>query len=323
MARAAYLDPCVSPLDCASGDCAIGVGTSRFCTRSCTTRRDCGDGMLCAIPPGLSVGRCLPDDTGAPCNLRTAEPCRRYCYALSGSDAVAHCTRECANGADCPAGFACQSITTTSGTTSVCVSIERPCARAADCPSGLCLPTVGCTAQCRSANDCPSRVPGLSPYRCMPAAGGVNVCNPPRATNAGAVGFVAGADPMGTTCATTGTNTCRSAVCDDTESPPVCVENCTPSGGCPAGWGCRPWVPDPTAPTEYYLVCRIAGTGALGSLCTRGSDCATALCQGDASGGTTGYCTRLCSTDGLCPTGMRCALGGTTVGGTPISICVR
>lgn len=319
---AAYLDPCSSNGDCQSNDCAtVGLATG-FCTRSCASRRDCGDGYLCAS------SRCLPDDTGLRCDPRsTTSPCARFCFGNSASG-VGHCTRECANGADCPAGFACSVV---SGT-SVCVEVERSCAHAADCPSNFCLgPSetfAGCSAQCRTAADCPrrftlsdsGRLLALPPYQCQSAGGGVSLCVPPlQGVIAG--GDIQGTDPIGASCGASGTVSCFSGVCDtgtpgDPLAPAMCVQTCTPTGGCPSGYGCKPWIDG----TDLYLTCRPAGSGALGSTCTRGGDCATALCQGVTA--TTGYCTRLCS-DGVCPTGMSCTYAGTTVDGTRVSLCVR
>ncbi len=317
----AYLDPCTSTADCQSGDCHPTAGGA-FCTRSCTSRRDCGDGYVCSIPAGSASGRCVPDDTGARCDpTSSAVSCARFCFGNSVSR-VGHCTRECAGGRDCPAGFACSLV---SGT-SVCVEIERPCARAADCPSNFCLGPAGssfrgCTSQCRSAADCPPRMViedggrllALPAYTCQNVEG-VNLCVPP-ITGIIAGGDVLGSDAMGATCdPNPGARVlCRSGVCDG-EAPPVCVQACTPSGGCPSGFACRTWLPDgPTG--SVYLVCRPAGSGAVGTRCARGGDCATALCLGD-------YCTRFCN-DGVCPTGMRCTPAGSAVGGVAVSICMR
>jgi hypothetical protein len=321
--RGAYLDPCTSTVDCQSMDCAPLGGASGFCTRSCTSRRDCGDGYLCAR------GRCVADDTGAACNPVGASACAAYCFGNSASGR-GHCTRECSSGRDCPAGYACQPV---SGTP-VCVEVETTCSRAADCVTNLCLGPMGsmfrgCTALCRTAADCPQRLTiedagrliSLPAYTCE-VVGGDRVCVPPiQGIIAG--GDLAGSDPIGSTCNGTpgATVLCRSGVCDSDDVPPTCVQGCTPTGGCPSGFACRPWLPDgPTG--SVYLVCRPAGRGGLGSTCTRGSDCATGLCQAMSAGDPSGYCTRFC-TDTFCPTGMRCTPAGTAVGGTPIAICTR
>ncbi len=320
--RAAFFDPCTIDDDCQSGACSRPATGRSFCSRTCTTRRDCFDGTLCS-----STGRCVPDDTGRPCDPRTdAATCARgFCFGNSASG-VGHCTRECASGADCPAGYACSSV---SGT-SVCVEVERRCNRASECPSNFCLGPAtsafrGCTSQCRSAADCPRRMAVddgtgrllvLPPYTCTNVEG-VNLCVPPIDILGG---DIIGSDPIGATCSATGAPNCYSGVCDtgDATSAAACVQGCTPSGGCPSGFACRTWLPD--GPTGgLYLVCRPAGTGGLGSTCAVAADCASALCYGS---GATGVCTRFCN-DGVCPSGMTCTPVGNTVDGTRVALCTR
>jgi len=308
-------------------DCAPGPAGSRFCSRACSSRRDCGDGYLCAIPPGGTTGRCLPDDTGAPCTI-SDNRCARYCYTTMGAS-VAHCTRECADGRDCPAGFACQPLG--GGQPSVCVEVELPCARGSDCATSVCLGGIagttfrGCSAMCRTAADCPRRALidnggaplVLAPYNCA-TIDGVPVCVPPLDVLGG---DVAGSDRLGASCnATPGAiNQCRSGLCEADGAGGTCLQGCTVAGGCPPGFACKPEADTPTSPVS--LVCRPSGSGALGTTCTRGSDCATALCL-PPPGSTTGYCTRMC-VDRICPTGMRCEPQGNALDGTPISLCVR
>ena len=321
-----YLDSCATNTDCASGDCAATRAGTRFCTRSCGSRRDCGNGYLCAT--NGSAGRCVPDDTGTPCNINDNR-CARFCYTTTGAS-VQHCTRECADGADCPAGFACQPLG--GGQPNVCVEVELPCNRGSDCATSVCLGGImgtsfrGCSAMCRTAADCPRRaildnagVPlVLAPYRCQ-SVDGVSVCVPPLDVLGG---DVAGSDRIGASCnANAGAiNLCRSGLCEAGTSGGTCIQVCTPAGGCPPGFGCKPEADTATSP--IILVCRPAGTGGLGSTCTRGSDCETSLCLPAPGGGTTGYCTRMCA-DGVCPTGMRCTPSGTALGGYPVALCER
>jgi len=269
--RGTYLDPCTSTVDCQSMDCAPLGPTVGFCTRSCTSRRDCGDGYLCVR------GRCVADDTGTPCDPRTPTGCAFACFGNSASGR-GHCTRECASGRDCPAGYACQPV----GGTPVCVEIEAPCARAADCVTNLCLGPMGssfrgCTALCRTAADCPSRMViedhgrlvALPPYTCQ-VVEGMQLCVPPiqRVVSGG---DLTGSDPIGATCdgSPGATVQCRSGVCDGEQTPGTCVQGCSPAGGCPAGFACRPWLPDgPTG--SVYLVCRPAGRGGLAAAPARG-----------------------------------------------------
>jgi hypothetical protein len=291
-----YLDACTGDGDCASGSCTPIA--PKFCTKSCVTHGECAHGQICG------GGKCRLDDTGKTgCDPSTASPCLEYCY---GSATTAHCTHDCSNASDCPAGFACSPI---AGGKRVCVDIERPCATAGQCASGLGFcgaGSTGCTAECASAADCPNRIVGLPPYTCeargTPAK---NVCIPPS--------DVLGSDPLGTTCPATGTNTCRSGACDTGSTPAFCNTRCTPQGGCPSGFGC---FPDGSG-GSVDLICTPAGGGWLGDTCGRARDCITGLCD------TAKYCTKLCN-DGLCPTGWTCRVTGlTSTDGTPIKLCSK
>jgi hypothetical protein len=294
----AYLTSCGSDAECASAACA--TGPTRFCTKICTSHADCGDGLLC------SGGKCALDDTGATgCDLASGSPCKEFCYGTASAHA---CTHGCATAAECPAGYACSPV---SSGKKVCVEIERPCATADACASGLGFcgsGGLGCTAKCDTAADCPQRLVGLPAYTCE-VKSGQKVCVPPS--------DVLGADPLGASCSSSGTNTCRSGACDDGVSPPMCNQRCTVRGGCGRGFGCFP-LEDPGPPKQTLLVCTAAtGTGWLGDACTRARDCITGICQAP------GYCTRLC-VDGLCPTGMSCVAAPlTATDGTPIKLCSK
>lgn len=284
-----YLDRCTSAAGCVSGLCTEDIGGTSFCTRTCTSDLVCAHEHICI------GGVCLADDTGAPCSVGAPETCSAgLCL---GSAAGGACTRNCASAAECPAGFAC---TFAGGSTSpICVNIETPCASAAECGSGLCIPGLGCTATCRTVGDCPATLPGLE-YSCRVDLGSTSPICVPSAD-------VFGDDPIGAvvSCPAIGTNTCRSGACDSDALPaPACVQRCTPQGGCPPGSGC--WPADAS-----FQVCERAGGRDLGSSCSNGRDCVSALCDATSS-----RCTRLCN-DGICPTAWRCE----PVAGFGIAIC--
>ena len=291
-----YLDRCTSPGQCVSGLCVADVGGSHFCSRTCGSSAECASEHVCG-----PEGHCVPDDTGGPCSTATPETCALgLCLGIPGG--AASCTRPCASAAECPSGFAC----TTVSSMKVCVDIEKPCSGAADCGSGLCLSGTGCTATCSSAADCPARLTsmGVSPYTCAAGAGTPPgpICVPPS--------DIIGSDPIGAPCqwdTASGMSLCRSGACDDTApAGAMCTQQCSAQGGCAPGLGCFPLADGAT----LYLVCEIAGTGALGESCAHSSDCYSGLCDG------TGVCTRLCA-DGLCPTGWTCL----PVAGTGVAIC--
>lgn len=289
-----YLDRCTAARDCASGLCAPDRGGTYFCTRDCTTDLQCAHEHVCV------AGVCLADDTGEPCSVGAPESCATgLCL---GSGAGGQCVRECASAAECPAGYAC---TRAGGSTmKICVDVERPCSSASECGSGLCIPTLGCTANCDSAADCPARLAGLPPYTCGRAYGSsTNLCVVPS--------DVVGDDAAGASCVFNADflYECRSGACDDSAPlGPMCTQACTAQGGCGAGLGCYPLVDG----GSITLVCSRAGSRDLGASCGTGRECASGLCD------TAGYCTRLCS-DGLCPTGWRCE----TVAGFGVAICRR
>jgi hypothetical protein len=297
----AYLTSCAADGECVSALCAAGA--PRFCTRTCTANADCADGQIC------SAGKCALDDAGAAgCDLASGSPCKQACFGSSTVASARHCTHTCTTASECPAGHACSEVAPGK---KVCVDIERSCATADQCPSGLGFcgsGGLGCTAKCNSASDCPSRLVGLPAYTCE-LKSGTQVCVPPS--------DVLGADPLGASCSSTGTNTCRSGACDDGVSPAMCNQRCTVRGGCGKGWGCFP-LEDPGPPKSTLLVCTAAtGSGWLGDACTRARDCITGICQAP------GYCTRLC-VDGLCPTGMSCVAAPlTATDGTPIKLCTK
>lgn len=295
MGTGRYLDRCASAADCASGRCVDDVGGSRMCTIACVTHRDCASEHACAN------GSCVPDDTGASCSTSSPASCALGLCVGNASTGTGHCTRECANASDCPAGFGCGDA----GGTRVCVEIERGCTAANQCVTGLCLPIQGCTVECRTPADCPRRFGFLPPYACAVAFGSTNpICVPPE--------DIVGPDPAGAACRIDASLNvlCRSGACDEgAPAGPMCTQACTEEGGCGPGLGCWPSVED----GGILLYCTRAGSRALGAACTSGRECDSGLCDA------TGFCTRLCTDDGLCPTGMRCD----PVPGYGISMCRR
>jgi len=298
----AYLDRCTAGSMCMSGVCIDDVGSSMMCTRDCTRHADCADDHVCAS------GRCVPDDTGASCNVAAPSTCALG-LCLGPAGAPGECVRDCDTARDCPAGYACTVAGGSAGR--ICVDIEKPCTAAgSECGTGLCVPSIGCTATCRNANDCPLRGAdfGLLPYRCEAAFGSADpVCSPPLFGD-GMGGDVRGADALGSSCPPTGTNECRSGLCNaDSPGGPMCVQTCAPEGGCADGFGCKP---EELTGGAITYVCARSGARGMGEPCAAAAECHSALCQAP------GYCTRLCH-DGLCPTGWSCASFGSA------RICVR
>ena len=288
-----YLDRCTSATECASGRCVDDVAATRMCTITCSTHRDCASEHVCA------GGQCVHDDTGTGCSTGSASSCVLGLCIGNSTTGTGHCTRQCTNAGDCPAGFACADA----GGTAVCVNIETSCSGPSQCATGLCLSAQGCTSYCRSAADCPQRFGFLPAYTCEIAFGSTApICVPPT--------DILGGDPIGASCPVAGANSCRSGGCD-TAAPtgPMCTQSCTQEGGCGPGLGCWPEVDV----GSITFLCSRAGNRALGQACASGRECDSGLCD------TAGFCTRLCTDDGLCPTGMRCD----PVPGFSVALCRR
>ncbi|MFT5354311.1 MAG: hypothetical protein ACI9KE_001516 [Polyangiales bacterium] len=284
----ARFDPCTTGTECASMRCDV----SR-CTELCTNNNECADDELCA------GGVCRRDDTGEMCAVSSAATC--VLGLCLGDMSSGECTRPCDNAGDCPSGFACSEI----GDARVCMLIETPCTGGGtECRSGLCLSPQGCTATCRTAADCPARATslGVPPYTCEVIGGSAApVCVPPS--------DILGSAPIGSSCPASGTNDCRSGLCNPgAPGGPMCTQTCVPDG-CPPGFGCRPEEVDTGV---FELLCARAGTRAVGESCSQAADCESALCNAP------GYCSRLCA-DSLCPTGFRCDAIPTTT----LRMCVR
>jgi hypothetical protein len=291
-----YLDRCARDADCATSHCVADVGGTRMCTIECDGHRDCASEHVCADE------LCVPDDTGTTCSTATAETCALGLCIGNGTTGVGHCTRECTNASDCPAGYACADA----GGTAVCVDIERSCTDGTECATGLCLTVQGCTSVCRSAADCPRRFDFLPAYTCERAFGSVDpICVPPE--------DVMGGDPIGASCRvdTSGFILCRSGGCDDAApTGPMCTQSCTQEGGCGPGLGCFPNIDG----GEVVPFCSRAGSNAIGEACDNGRECDSGLCDA-----TDRYCTRECTDDGLCPSDMSCE----PVAGLGVSFCRR
>lgn len=279
----AYLDRCNVVGDCASGLCLSDRGDTRFCSRPCASETQCASDHVCVS------GRCEPDDVGALCDEPT--DCALALCAGNPATGAGECTRTCSSARDCPAGFACSDA----GGTFVCVDIERPCTQ---CGTGLCLTGTGCTATCRTSLDCPTTLAGLA-YQCVNMSG-TPVCVPSAA--------VIGDDPKGATCRFSGpANLCRSGICiDDELGRSVCSQVCTEDGGCGDGSAC---IPADDGEGGIINLCQDLGaTLDLSEPCTTNAQCFSGLCHASLR-----ICSRLCTDDGLCPTGLTCrpdALGG-------------
>jgi hypothetical protein len=302
-----YLADCTLGTECASGQCVPDLSTgARVCSKTCTVDSQCADWHFCVQATLGAAGFCAWDDTGRACTNDTSGNCAFACLS-SNPTSTGHCTHLCRTAADCAGGYGCVYSAAGDPTSpKVCAWTNRNCPTdATECPTslGVCggLGT-WCTGHCTSAADCP-RVSGAAEACTDPDGLGFNYCQP--STSGGEY-------PLGTPCSA---NTdCRSGICAVPEpgSTAVCLERCTPTSGCPAGFGCNAAVLSAMGAAN---ICVPAGLGRSGTPCTQGRQCRSGACSTR-----TGLCIDSCQ-NGFCPPSTVCTPEGLTVEGISLSSC--
>jgi len=111
---------------------------------------------------------------------------------------------------------------------------------------------------------------------------------------------IIGPDPVPGICRSSGaSNFCRSGACiDDFASTSRCTQRCTEVGGCGPGLGC---VPADDGGGGIVLLCQGTGFLDLTETCTSDAQCISGICHATGR-----FCSRLCTSDSLCPTGLTC-----------------
>jgi V8-like Glu-specific endopeptidase len=93
---------CRVPDECKSNECAVLSGPDNFCTQSCTTAADCGDGFDCKDLGGALYCQPSRAPLGKPC-ANDADCLSAFCSPSLGS-----CSRKCDPvKAPCPPGLEC------------------------------------------------------------------------------------------------------------------------------------------------------------------------------------------------------------------------
>ena len=307
--RSAYLVDCTSDAECASGRCVADVSAgARVCSKTCTDDTQCADWHFCVQSALGTPGYCAWDDTGRSCTESSSTICAYACLSPGGSD-PGHCTHLCRNASDCAGGYSCvYAVGGDTASAKVCAWTNRNCATSElECPTSLGVcgggPGTWCTGQCASVADCP-RILG-TPHTCSDPAGlGFNVCVP---------AATSGELPVGNPCIRD--DECRSGICAVPEagSPAICLERCTPTAGCPTGFGCNAAILSRTGLAAN--VCVPAGLGRSGTACTLGRQCRSGACSGSSR-----RCIDSCQ-NGFCPPGTLCTPEGLTVEGLMLSSC--
>jgi hypothetical protein len=283
---------CRSDADCNGGVC----GDDNVCLEACTSDRSCSvAGWVCAVGD-----QCLP--------AHPLPPIPTY-----GS---------CVFSADCEAVDDCTSISTETGTASVCT---YACSADSDCESGgRCLSFDGgarfsCVESCTTSGTCE---PGWSCQDlgdersdvCLPGVPSVPSGTYGSCGDDNDCGIARDACVAITTTATRRmcTYACTAdSDCDfrgrclsfDGGASFQCVESCTSSTTCEPGWSCEE-IGD--GRSDVCLPGPLASLAGTYETCSVSDDC------GDAADGCFGFtgaasiCTRACAADSDCPVGGRC-----------------
>ncbi len=301
---------------CSSGQCEAGLacaemvkGGVRRCVRSCASDGQCPRDARC-VDVG-SGGQCVGNDTGRACSL--ADQCNFACLVAPG-----YCTNRCTDGASCPNGYACASVSNTD----VCVKVEALCDGGANpecvvqaaCDLSPNLLLGSCTSACDTAADCPQRALPLAPWTCD------GLCRRP----ADILGGLPGGDPSEWYCdgaqnpvvlcgdaqhidftAFTIPNPPGNIDCFGTMSTPgvpgdACVNSCRYQGDCAHGFDC---VGVGQVAGQRIGLCLPTGNKEPGVACTFNAECSFGYCVNNV-------CSRDCTIDGLCPGSQTCVNGG-------------
>jgi len=283
-------DQCSSPVECKSGLCVGGFGsTTAYCRNPCTPgSNDCGAGEECAQLSTGSKGACLPTEGGS-ATKGPGETCSSPAECVtglcvgSGAGVSYKCREPCTPALnDCPAEHACvQLMGTAKG---ACFpsnkELGEQCAGDSDCISGHCLGVVGqdgffCTQACTGDGGCPC---GLG---CTEFVGGQSFCTP---------NGVTACTPSGNPCE--GAEECISQTCVSG----VCRDPCqVTTGGCPPGNACKRYKQG-----SANGVCEPEGPTFSGEPCSQDGECQTLLCE-------QGVCSTPCDpATTVCGAGLAC-----------------
>ncbi|MFO0713455.1 MAG: hypothetical protein U0353_26625 [Sandaracinus sp.] len=361
-----------SPRPCRAGyGCASGIGFGNVCVAGCTDETDCTGGQMCDPSGGdLGAGQCYTAGAtiGGACAADGECPMGAVCNSEAGGGwpGGACIGGDCdpVAGTGCPADQAC--LPTAFGGGGVCADGG---ATDADCRTNFaCRPVPGapdrtyCAPACDSDTDCtvagnvcnaatgtcaPPFVDGRLGQTCSgrePCVGGTCLREFDSGYPSGYCAYIgcdvgtSGSCPDDGVCATRGSRT-------------LCLDACTASTDCRAGYACLPADPaDPASATACVPACTDdmqctsrfvdticnLGTGlclqmfdpaALGDACMSSAECVGGVCLGEAS---TGWPAGTCAFPGCrlsgegasspCPMGSTCVDDG--AGDPAIGVCV-
>lgn len=292
-------ETCTSNEECSSTRCEDTPAGS-ICTTDCDPLRPylgCGTGLYCAQTAGCE-GRCLLGAAGAGADGETCAEdtdCESlFCASLLGEMRCLSSCRGgegmCFDGEDCAAPADSCGVCADENTFNEPAGLGEACDDDVGCASVMChadLDDSYCTATCATDSDCPDA------FHCRNDA---NVCI------RGSRGNVGGNCSENGDCAT-------SLFCATQGEVSWCTQFCEMPEDCPTNFTCL-------AVGEQSICSPDLGT--TGSECAFPSDCVSGVCEPlgpeDAL-----VCSRMCSSDAPCETGLVCRRRGDSAEGWCVS----
>ncbi len=282
-----------SPVSCTVYTCGPAA-----CKTTCSSNADCVSGYFCSggacVSTGASGTAC---STGAECSSGNCVD--GVCCTVSSCAAPLKCNANgtgtcskprgtaCGANAECGSGICADGVCCDSTCTGKCEACDvggavGTCTAVVGAPHGsrgACVGTGSCAAQCN----------GSDRSACGAPPGGTTKCGSASCTSGSAVPD-AYCDGAGS-CATPAATTCGAYVC----GPTACKGSCTTNGDCASGYFCSGGV--------------CVTTGALGTVCTAPSQCASGNCVD-------GVC---CSTSS-CAAPLKCNANGAGTCAKPLGV---
>jgi len=291
-------EPCTSDDECVGNQCRDTVA-GRLCAADCDARNPslgCEDGFYCAGLPGSCGGSCVPArgtmgsaPIGAACtdNLECSS-----LFCTDPGDGRSRCLQPCEGDTGaCAAGEVCATVF---GACGACIDaalvsgargLGEPCTDSAQCTSGMCFEDVYparpsrqyCTESCTTDGECGER------FHC-------------RTTASGGICILGERSDLGDPCADN-TDCVEGAFCAARGETRWCTALCDGGMPCRAGFEC-------VAVGEVSVCVPDAAT--TGESCTVPDECLSGVCASGAGTDGGGACTRTCSPENPCPTGLEC-----------------
>ena len=201
-----------------------------FCTKTCTSDADCGDGASCAGETGMSLRACVP----TACLATVGDSNTNTNTDSNTTNTAGVCPPAAAN--DDGVGKACtRSGNQCTGSAAPYCSVDY-----INTPYAFCTKTCSADADCGSSASCQADPGGSGAHACIPSSCLTAVASNPNATAQTCGGNSRG---VGKTCTPNGNqcNSVQASLCTadvDPSLPGVCTKFCTSSASCGAQASC-------------------------------------------------------------------------------------